>query len=100
MPEAKIQQSSPTAFSVPRHVAITMDGTGRWAAASRLMRVARDRCSVEALRRTIRAAGEIGIRIVSIFSFSAENWSRLASEIGELMGLLPRLVGNVLVELL
>ena len=53
----------------------------------------------EALRRTIRAAGEIGIKIVTIFSFSAENWSRPASEIGELMGLLRRFVRNDLAEL-
>jgi undecaprenyl diphosphate synthase len=54
---------------------------------------------VEALRRTVRAAGEIGIKIVTIFSFSAENWSRPASEIGELMGLLRRFVRNDLAEL-
>ncbi len=57
------------------------------------------RRGVEALRRTIRAAGEIGIKIVTIFSFSAENWSRPASEIGELMGLLRRFVRNDLAEL-
>jgi undecaprenyl diphosphate synthase len=54
---------------------------------------------VEALRRTVRAAGEMGIKILTIFSFSAENWSRPASEIGELMGLLRRFVRNDLAEL-
>ncbi|HEX3161058.1 MAG TPA: isoprenyl transferase [Pseudolabrys sp.] len=99
MPEAEIQQIAPPAFDVPRHVAIIMDGNGRWAAARGLPRAEGHRRGVEALRRTIRAAGEIGIKIVTIFSFSAENWSRPASEIGELMGLLRRFVRNDLAEL-
>jgi undecaprenyl diphosphate synthase len=99
MSEAEFQQSSPTAFDMPRHVAIIMDGNGRWAAARGLPRAEGHRRGVEALRRTIRAAGEMGIRIVTIFSFSAENWSRPASEVGELMGLLRRFVRNDLAEL-
>ena len=99
MPEAELQQTAPPAFDVPRHVAIIMDGNGRWAAARGLPRAEGHRRGVEALRRTIRAAGEIGIKIVTIFSFSAENWSRPASEIGELMGLLRRFVRNDLAEL-
>jgi undecaprenyl diphosphate synthase len=99
MSEAEFQQSSPTAFDMPRHVAIIMDGNGRWAAARGLPRAEGHRRGVEALRRTIRAAGEMGIKIVTIFSFSAENWSRPASEVGELMGLLRRFVRNDLAEL-
>jgi len=99
MPEAEIQQIAPPAFDVPRHVAIIMDGNGRWAAARGLPRAEGHRRGVEALRRTIRAAGEIGIKIVTIFSFSAENWSRPATEIVELMGLLRRFVRNDLAEL-
>jgi undecaprenyl diphosphate synthase len=99
MPEAELQHTAPPAFDVPRHVAIIMDGNGRWAAARGLPRAEGHRRGVEALRRTIRAAGEIGIKIVTIFSFSAENWSRPASEIGELMGLLRRFVRNDLAEL-
>jgi undecaprenyl diphosphate synthase len=99
MPEAELQRTAPPAFDVPRHVAIIMDGNGRWAAARGLPRAEGHRRGVEALRRTIRAAGEIGIKIVTIFSFSAENWSRPASEIGELMGLLRRFVRNDLAEL-
>jgi undecaprenyl diphosphate synthase len=99
MPEAELQQTAPPAFDVPRHVAIIMDGNGRWAAARGLPRAEGHRRGVEALRRTIRAAGEIGIKIVTIFSFSAENWSRPESEIGELMGLLRRFVRNDLAEL-
>jgi undecaprenyl diphosphate synthase len=99
MSEAEYQQSSPTAFDMPRHVAIIMDGNGRWAAARGLPRAEGHRRGVEALRRTIRTAGEMGIKIVTIFSFSAENWSRPASEVGELMGLLRRFVRNDLAEL-
>ena len=84
---------------MPRHVAIIMDGNGRWAAARGLPRVEGHRRGVEALRRTVRAAADIGIAYLTIFSFSAENWSRPASEIGELMGLLRRFIRNDLAEL-
>jgi undecaprenyl diphosphate synthase len=86
-------------LEVPRHVAIIMDGNGRWAAARGLPRGEGHRRGVEALRRTVRAAGEIGIGILTIFSFSAENWSRPASEIRDLMGLLRRFIRNDLAEL-
>ncbi len=85
--------------AVPRHVAIIMDGNGRWAAARGLPRVEGHRRGVEALRRTIRAAGEIGIGTITIFSFSSENWSRPATEVHELMGLLRRFIRNDLAEL-
>ena len=98
MPEAEIQPVA-TAFDMPRHVAIIMDGNGRWAATRGLPRAEGHRRGVDALRRTVRAAGEMGIKILTIFSFSAENWSRPASEIGELMGLLRRFVRNDLAEL-
>ena len=81
MPEAETPNNAASAFDVPRHVAIIMDGNGRWAAARGLPRAEGHRRGVEALRRTIRGAGEIGIKIVTIFSFSAENWSRPAAEI-------------------
>ncbi len=89
----------PPAFVVPRHVAIIMDGNGRWAAARGLPRAEGHRRGVEALRRTVRAAGELGIKILTIFSFSSENWSRPVSEVRELMGLLRRFVRNDLAEL-
>jgi undecaprenyl diphosphate synthase len=99
MSEAEVPRAVPPAFVVPRHVAIIMDGNGRWAAARGLPRGEGHRRGVEALRRTIRAAGEIGIKFITIFSFSAENWTRPASEIGELMGLLRRFIRNDLAEL-
>jgi undecaprenyl diphosphate synthase len=86
-------------FDVPRHVAIIMDGNGRWAAARGLPRVEGHRRGVEALRRTVRAAGDLGIAVLTIFSFSSENWSRPPSEIRDLMGLLRRFIRNDLVDL-
>jgi undecaprenyl diphosphate synthase len=86
-------------FETPRHVAIIMDGNGRWASARGLPRGEGHRRGVEALRKTVRAAGEMGISILTIFSFSAENWSRPASEIRDLMGLLRRFIRNDLADL-
>ena len=91
--------SATAGLEIPRHVAIIMDGNGRWAAARGLPRVEGHRRGVEALRRTLRAAGEIGIQFITIFSFSSENWSRPASEIRDLMGLLRRFIRNDLAEL-
>jgi undecaprenyl diphosphate synthase len=88
-----------SAFATPRHVAIIMDGNGRWASARGLPRGEGHRRGVEALRKTVRAAGEMGIRFLTIFSFSAENWSRPPSEIRDLMGLLRRFIRNDLAEL-
>ncbi len=88
-----------SAFAMPRHVAIIMDGNGRWASARGLPRGEGHRRGVEALRKTVRAAGEMGIRFLTIFSFSAENWSRPPSEIRDLMGLLRRFIRNDMAEL-
>jgi undecaprenyl diphosphate synthase len=84
---------------VPRHVAIIMDGNGRWAAARGLPRGEGHRRGVEALRRTVRAAGDLGIGFLTIFSFSAENWTRPPAEISELMALLRRFIRHDLADL-
>jgi len=84
---------------IPRHVAIIMDGNGRWAARRGLPRVEGHRRGVEAVRRAVRLAGEAGVRYLTLYSFSAENWSRPAQEISDLMGLLKRFVRNDLAEL-
>ena len=76
-----------------------MDGNGRWAAARGLPRIEGHRRGVEALRRTVRAAGDLGISFLTIFSFSSENWSRPLSEISDLMGLLRRFIRNDLADL-
>lgn len=83
----------------PRHVAIIMDGNGRWAAARGLPRAEGHRRGVEALRKVVRAAFELDIKYLTIFSFSSENWTRPASEIGDLFSLLRRFIRNDLATL-
>src|SRR5919201_1598712 len=89
----------PGRSEAPAHVAIIMDGNGRWAAARGLPRAEGHRRGVDALRRVVRASHELGIRYLTIFSFSSENWSRPASEIGDLFGLLRRFIRNDLATL-
>lgn len=84
---------------LPRHVAIIMDGNGRWAAARGYPRGEGHRRGVEAVRRTVQAAIEIGIPTLTIFSFSSENWGRPAAEIDDLMGLMKRFIRRDLAEL-
>ena len=83
----------------PLHVALIMDGNGRWAAARGLPRAEGHRRGVDALRRVVRVAHELGIAYLTIFSFSSENWSRPAAEIGDLFGLLRRFIRNDLASL-
>jgi len=72
----------------PEHVAIIMDGNGRWAQTRGLPRTAGHKSGAEAVRRTIQAAGERGIRYLTLFGFSSENWQRPEEEIKDLMALL------------
>jgi len=83
----------------PAHIAIIMDGNGRWARARGLPRTAGHRAGVEALRRTVRAAGEMGIEWLTVYAFSSENWSRPKSEVSDLMGLLKLFIRRDLAEL-
>ena len=84
---------------VPPHVAIIMDGNGRWAQARGLPRSVGHSKGVEAVRRTVQAAMELGVRYLTIFSFSSENWTRPAAEIDDLMGLMRRFIRRDLAEL-
>jgi undecaprenyl diphosphate synthase len=72
------------------HAAIIMDGNGRWAAARGLPRVAGHRAGADAVRRTIETAPSMGISILTLYAFSADNWSRPPREVGALMKLLGR----------
>ena len=85
--------------SGPRHVAIIMDGNGRWARQRGLPRAEGHRQGVGAVRRTVRAAIELNIPYLTLYSFSSENWSRPKSEIIELLGLLKRFIRQDLAEL-
>ena len=99
MTHAAPASDGPDRAGHPLHVAIIMDGNGRWAAARGLPRAEGHRRGVEALRRVVRAAHELGIAYLTIFSFSSENWSRPASEVGDLFGLLRRFIRNDLATL-
>ena len=83
----------------PNHVAIIMDGNGRWAKARGLPRVAGHRRGADAVRRVVRGAGELGIPVLTLFAFSTENWTRPADEVNDLMGLLRHYLRNELDEL-
>lgn len=83
----------------PRHVAIIMDGNGRWARERGLPRALGHRQGVEAVRRTVRAAIDLKIDYLTIFSFSSENWKRPLEEIDDLMGLMKRFIRRDLADL-
>lgn len=84
---------------IPVHVALICDGNGRWAADRGLPRLEGHRRGVEALRKTIRAASELGLPYLSIFAFSSENWRRPAQEVSDLMMLLKLFVRRDLADL-
>lgn len=90
---------STTVPSSPTHVAIVMDGNGRWARARGLPRAAGHRQGAEALRRTIVGAGELGIRYLTLFGFSSENWNRPLIEVQDLMGLLRHYLRSEIADL-
>ncbi len=75
-------------MSTPSHVAIIMDGNGRWAKARGLPRLAGHRAGVESVREAVRTAADLGIKTLTLYSFSTENWLRPKSEVAELMKLL------------
>lgn len=75
-----------------RHVAIIMDGNGRWAKKRFLPRVAGHRAGVEAVRKTVRAAREMGLECLTLYAFSSENWKRPEQEISDLTGLMKHFI--------
>src|SRR3982750_2124271 len=85
--------------SMPTHVAIIMDGNGRWAKERHLPRVEGHRNGVESVRMTVRACGEIGIKYLTLYAFSVENWNRPKDEVDTLMKYLARYLKNEIGEL-
>jgi len=84
---------------LPRHIAIIMDGNGRWAQARGLPRIAGHRRGAEAVRATLSAAADLGIPYLTLFGFSSENWKRPRGEIEDLMGLLRHYLRGEIAEL-
>lgn len=87
------------ARAVPESVAIIMDGNGRWARRRRLPTAAGHRAGAKALRRVVRAAGDMGVRDLTVFSFSTENWSRPQDEVEDLMVLFSELIDREVPDL-
>lgn len=91
---------SPPALAVlPRHVAVIMDGNGRWAKARNLPRVEGHRQGAESVRAIVKVAGEVGIKYLTLYAFSVENWNRPKDEVDMLMKYLARYLKNEAAEL-
>ncbi len=91
--------TAPRSPSALRHIAIIMDGNGRWASARGLPRTAGHKQGVEALRRTVKAAAELGVEVLTVYSFSTENWSRPRAEVTFLLELFRRFVRQDVADL-
>ena len=85
--------------NTPAHVAIVMDGNGRWAKQRHLPRVEGHRNGVESVRAIVRACGEVGIKFLTLYAFSVENWDRPKDEVDTLMKYLARFLKNEIGEL-
>ena len=92
-------KTASTPATVPQHVAIVMDGNGRWAKKRFMPRLAGHREGLEALKRCVRACAQRGIKILTVFAFSSENWNRPADEVSGLMDLLLKAVTKEVPEL-
>ncbi|MCS6963964.1 MAG: isoprenyl transferase [Thermoflexus sp.] len=85
-----------TMLKIPTHIAIIMDGNGRWAKARGLPRLAGHRAGTENLRRVIEACADLGVRILTIYAFSTENWRRPPDEVYGLFGILEQMIDREL----
>ncbi len=92
LPASEVHSEPNPAIGAPRHIAIIMDGNGRWAKRRHLPRVIGHQRGVEAVRRTVRAAAELGLAALTLYAFSTENWRRPEDEVSALMGLLKRFI--------
>jgi undecaprenyl diphosphate synthase len=95
MPERRLRPDR-----IPRHVAIIMDGNGRWAEQRGHSRIAGHREGIESVRASLRAAHELGIRYLTLYAFSIENWNRPKGEVDELMNLLDHYLETELDEVM
>src|SRR5260221_12539376 len=84
---------------IPRHIAIIMDVNGRWAKQRRLPRIFGHRAGIASVRDVVRACGELGVGVLSLYAFSSENWSRPTTEVRALMRLLEDYLQRELPEL-
>jgi len=99
MTSSTAQLSIQAKAALPAHVAIIMDGNGRWAKQRHLPRVEGHRHGVESVRAVVRAAGEVGIKYLTLYAFSVENWNRPKDEVDTLMKYLARFLKGEIGEL-
>lgn len=85
--------------NIPRHIAIIMDGNGRWAREKGLPRSSGHRAGIRRVKEVIKAAAELGVEVITLFAFSAENWARPRKEVGLLMRSLDNFLGREVSEL-
>src|ERR1700761_3307002 len=89
----------PDKADLPRHVAIVMDGNGRWAKKRMMPRAAGHVAGVSTVRTIVRAANDIGLENLTLYAFSSENWKRPPKEVGALMGLFRTYIRDDVTEL-
>jgi undecaprenyl diphosphate synthase len=96
---AQTQLSAPARENLPTHVAIIMDGNGRWAKQRHLPRVEGHRVGVESVRAVLKTCGELGIKYLTLYAFSVENWNRPKDEVDTLMKYLARYLKSEVAEM-
>lgn len=87
------------ADNIPQHIAIIMDGNGRWAKAKNLPRTMGHKAGVETIRRVIKEADRLGVKYITLYAFSTENWKRPKDEVNALMKLLVQYLRSEVSEL-
>lgn len=87
-------------MNIPQHIAVIMDGNGRWAKARGRFRIEGHRAGIKTVRQIVRACGELGVRFLTLYSFSIENWKRPQREVRALMVLLKTFLKRELKELM
>jgi undecaprenyl diphosphate synthase len=96
----ELKSSIKSSGKLPEHIAIIMDGNGRWARKRGLMRTAGHRAGVKTVKKIVRVAGDIGLKYLTLFTFSTENWKRPKDEVSAIMRLLEETTKRELSELL
>ena len=96
----ELKSSVIAAGKLPEHIAIIMDGNGRWAKKRGLLRTAGHRAGVKTVKKIVRIAGDIGLKYLTLFTFSTENWKRPKNEVSAIMRLLEQTTKRELSELL
>mgnify|MGYP000844380231 FL=1 len=98
-PRADRHDDKPDVNTIPRHVAVIMDGNGRWAKRRGLPRSAGHKAGADTLKKIVAAAGELGVKVLTVYAFSTENWKRPAEEVTYIMDLMYTYLQKNLLEL-